>query len=249
MSEQHGKPGFRPLYIEKIYVAYDKADVLSDVSMEIHPGRVTCLLGGNGAGKSTLIRAVLGLTPPRLGSISFDGMDITGEAPHRIVARGIACIPEGRRIFPKMSVHENLLMGAYQERSKAKIRANLEKVYALFPRLAERRGQLAGTMSGGEQAMVSIGRGLMPDPRLLVIDEPSLGLSPVLVNDNFRIIKKICEEGTAVFLVEQNVRQTLSIAHYGYVLSQGCVVACGTAQKLKNDEQVQKAYFGRSDNG
>ncbi|MDR2051466.1 MAG: ABC transporter ATP-binding protein [Deltaproteobacteria bacterium] len=244
MSVKREKAGFEPLYIDNVYVAYGKADVLSDVSMEILPGRITCLLGGNGAGKSTLIRAILGLTPPRQGSIAFDGVDITHEAPHRIVARGIACIPEGRRIFPKMSVYENLLMGAYQEKSRARIRATLEKVYALFPRLEERSRQLAGTMSGGEQAMVSIGRGLMRAPKLLVIDEPSLGLSPALVNENFRIIRKICEEGTAVFLVEQNVRQTLAIAHYGYVLSQGRVVAGGTAEDLKKAEQVQKAYFG-----
>jgi branched-chain amino acid transport system ATP-binding protein len=244
MSVNREKTRFEPLYIGNIYVAYGKADVLSNVSMDILPGRITCLLGANGAGKSTLIRAILGLTPPRRGNIAFDGVDITREATHRIVARGIACIPEGRRIFPKMSVYENLLMGAYQEKSKARIQTTLEKVYALFPRLEERSRQLAGTMSGGEQAMISIGRGLMRAPKLLVIDEPSLGLSPALVNENFRIIRKICEEGTAVFLVEQNVRQTLAIAHYGYVLSQGRVVAGGTAEELKKAEQVQKAYFG-----
>ncbi|MDR1857827.1 MAG: ABC transporter ATP-binding protein [Desulfovibrio sp.] len=235
---------FKPLQIEHLYLAYGSAFVLHDVNMEIPPNRITCLLGANGAGKSSLIRAVMGLTAPRKGSISFDGMDITHLAPHKVVARGISCIPEGRRIFPKMSVHENLLMGAYQERSKAKIAQRLEKVYELFPRLAERRNQLAGTMSGGEQAMVSIGRGLMPDPRLIVIDEPSLGLSPALVNDNFRIICDICETGTAVFLVEQNVRQTLAISSYGYVLSQGRVTARGTAEELKKDPQVEKAYFG-----
>jgi branched-chain amino acid transport system ATP-binding protein len=244
MKEHDGFARFKPLFIDSIHVAYGKANVLTDVSMEIRPGHITCLLGANGAGKSTLIRTVLGLTPPRQGSIAFDGMDITRAPTHAIVARGIACIPEGRRIFPKMSVQENLLMGAHQERSRERIQARLEKVYALFPRLAERRAQLAGTMSGGEQAMVSIGRGLMPAPKLLIIDEPSLGLSPALVNDNFRIIRNICEEGTAVFLVEQNVRQTLAIAHYGYVLSQGRVVAGGTAAELKENEQVQKAYFG-----
>ncbi|MDR2161892.1 MAG: ABC transporter ATP-binding protein [Desulfovibrio sp.] len=244
MTDPGGKFRFKPLFIDGIHVAYGKAGVLSDVSMEILPGRITCLLGANGAGKSTLIRAVLGLTPPRQGSIAFDGMDITGAPTHAIVGKGIACIPEGRRIFPKMSAQENLLMGAFQERSKELIRARLEKVYGLFPRLAERRAQLAGTMSGGEQAMVSIGRGLMSAPKLLIIDEPSLGLSPALVNENFRIIRRICEEGTAVFLVEQNVRQTLAIAHYGYVLSQGRVVAGGLPAELKENEQVRKAYFG-----
>ncbi|MDR0826764.1 MAG: ABC transporter ATP-binding protein [Desulfovibrio sp.] len=232
------------LLFDNIHVAYDKADVLSGVSMEVRPRTITCLLGANGAGKSTLIRALFGLTPPRRGSIIFNETDITGLPTHRIVGMGIACIPEGRRIFPKMTVHENLLMGAYQERSQAKIRSTLDRVYTLFPRLAERRSQLAGTMSGGEQAMVSVGRGLMHEPRLIVIDEPSLGLSPALVNENFRIIRRICEEGVAVFLVEQNVRQTLAISSYGYVLSQGKVVASGTAESLKNDVQVQKAYFG-----
>jgi branched-chain amino acid transport system ATP-binding protein len=240
---QHNS-AFQPLFINNIYVAYDKVDVLSDVLLEIPAGRITCLLGANGAGKSTLIRAIFGLTPPHKGSITFDKYEITGLATHRIVSMGISCIPEGRRIFPKMTVHENLLMGAYQRQSKNKISATLDKVYSIFPRLAERRDQLAGTMSGGEQAMVSIGRGLMPEPKLLIIDEPSLGLSPALVNDNFRIIRKICEDGVAVFLVEQNVRQTLTIAHYGFVLSQGRVVARGTPDELKNNEQVRKAYFG-----
>jgi branched-chain amino acid transport system ATP-binding protein len=232
------------MQIEHLHVAYGNACVLNDVNMEIGPKRITCLLGANGAGKSTLIRALVGLTPPRRGSIFFDGEDITRLAPHRVVAKGISCIPEGRRIFSKMSVEENLLMGAYQEKSRGEIKARLDKVYDIFPRLAERRGQLAGTMSGGEQAMVSIGRGLMPAPRLMIIDEPSLGLSPALVKENFRIIRSICETGTAVFLVEQNVRQTLAIASYGYVLSQGRVIAQGTAEELKSDSQVQKAYFG-----
>ncbi|MDR2800681.1 MAG: ABC transporter ATP-binding protein [Desulfovibrio sp.] len=244
MTEQSEKFRFKPLFINSIDVAYGKASVLVDVSMDIMPGRITCLLGANGAGKSTLIRAVLGLTPPHRGSITFDGADITEAPTHAVVARGIACIPEGRRIFPKMSVRENLLMGAFQERSRELIQARLEKVYDLFPRLAERRAQLAGTMSGGEQAMVSIGRGLMSAPKLLIIDEPSLGLSPALVNENFRLIRRICEEGTAVFLVEQNVRQTLAIAHYGYVLAQGRVVAGGVPAELKENEQMRKAYFG-----
>ncbi|MDR3175726.1 MAG: ABC transporter ATP-binding protein [Desulfovibrio sp.] len=244
MTEYSGTFRFKPLFINSIHVAYGKASVLTDVSMDILPGRITCLLGANGAGKSTLIRAVLGLTPPRRGSITFDGMDITEAPTHAVVAKGIACIPEGRRIFPKMSVRENLIMGAFQERSRELIQARLEKVYDLFPRLAERRAQLAGTMSGGEQAMVSIGRGLMSAPKLLIIDEPSLGLSPALVNENFRLIRRICEEGTAVFLVEQNVRQTLAIAHYGYVLAQGRVVAGGAPAELKENEQMRKAYFG-----
>ena len=235
---------FSPLRIENLYVAYGKADVICGVNMEICAGRITGLLGSNGAGKTTLLRAVLGLTPPRKGSVVFNGMEISGLPPHKIAARGISCIPEGRRIFSKMTVEENLLMGAYMEKDRDKIRQRLERVYRIFPRLFERREQFAGTMSGGEQAMVSIGRGLMNEPKLLVIDEPSLGLSPALVNDNFRVIRQICEDGIAVFLVEQNVRQTLAIAHYGYVLAQGRVVAEGTAEELKQSEEVKKAYFG-----
>ncbi len=235
---------FSPLRIENLFVAYGKADVICGVNMEICAGRITGLLGANGAGKTTLLRAVLGLTPPRQGSVVFNGMEISGLPPHKIAARGISCIPEGRRIFSKMTVEENLLMGAYMEKDRDKIRKRLERVYRIFPRLLERREQFAGTMSGGEQAMVSIGRGLMNEPKLLVIDEPSLGLSPALVNDNFRVIRQICEDGIAVFLVEQNVRQTLAIAHYGYVLAQGRVVAEGTAEELKQSDEVKKAYFG-----
>lgn len=161
-----------------------------------------------------------------------------------MVDLGISCIPEGRRIFPRMSVEENLLMGAYRERDRQRIQARLKRIYNMYPRLWERKEQLAGTMSGGEQAMVSIGRGLMNNPSLLVIDEPSLGLSPALVNDNFRVIRRICEQGTTVFLVEQNVRQTLAIAHCGYVIAQGRVVASGSAEDLRNSAEVQKAYFG-----
>ena len=235
---------FSPLRIENLFVAYGKADVICGVNMEICAGRITGLLGANGAGKTTLLRAVLGLTPPRQGSVVFNGMEISGLPPHKIAARGISCIPEGRRIFSKMTVEENLLMGAYMEKDRDKIRKRLERVYRIFPRLLERREQFAGTMSGGEQAMVSIGRGLMNEPKLLVIDEPSLGLSPALVNDSFRVIRQICEDGIAVFLVEQNVRQTLAIAHYGYVLAQGRVVAEGTAEELKQSDEVKKAYFG-----
>ena len=232
------------LSIEQVYAAYDKADVLEGVSLKIEPGRITCLLGANGAGKTTLIRAILGLTPARTGRILLDGRDITRLPTHQIVAAGIACIPEGRKVFPKLTVEENLRMGAYQERSQAVTRERLIEVLAMFPRLAERRAQLAGTMSGGEQAMVSIGRGLMRAPRLLLIDEPSLGLSPILVKENFNIVRKIQERGITVFLVEQNVHQTLAISHYGYVLAKGRVVAAGTPAELASHKEVQEAYFG-----
>ena len=231
------------LEIEGVTTAYDKADVLEGVTLTIETGRITCLLGSNGSGKSTLIRSILGLTPPRAGRITFDGSDITRLPTHKVIAAGIACIPEGRKVFPKLTVEENLCLGAYQETSDAVTQQRMTEIYGLFPRLAERRAQLTGTMSGGEQAMVSIGRGLMRAPKLLLIDEPSLGLSPLLVKDNFNIIRQINERGITVFLVEQNVHQTLAISHYGYVLSKGRVVAAGTPSELANRQEVRDAYF------
>jgi branched-chain amino acid transport system ATP-binding protein len=232
------------LEVENVYTAYDQADVLDGVSLHVASGRITCLLGANGSGKTTLIRSILALTPPRAGRIAFDGADITRLATHKVIAAGIACIPEGRKVFPKLTVEENLRLGAYQETSKAVARDRVAEIYAIFPRLAERRAQLAGTMSGGEQAMVSIGRGLMRAPKLLLIDEPSLGLSPILVKENFNLIRRINEHGITVFLVEQNMHQTLAISHYGYVLSKGRVVAAGTPAELADRKEVHEAYFG-----
>ncbi len=232
------------LDIDGVFTAYGKADVLEGVSLKVEPGRITCLLGTNGSGKTTLIRSILGLTRPRAGRIRFDGTDITALPTHKVIAAGVACIPEGRKVFSKLTVEENLRLGAYQEASKAVARERMDEIYRQFPRLAERRTQLAGTMSGGEQAMVSIGRGLMRAPKLLLIDEPSLGLSPLLVRENFNIIREINERGITVFLVEQNVRQTLAISHYGYVLSKGTVVASGTPAELADRSEVREAYFG-----
>jgi len=232
------------LRVEHIHTAYDKADVLHDVSLVAEAGKITCILGSNGSGKSTLIRSILGLTPPRAGRIFFGDIELTGLSSHRVVATGIACIPEGRKVFPKLTVAENLRVGAYQTRDAARIRARLDEVYAIFPRLRERGAQIAGTLSGGEQAMLSIGRGLMAEPRLLVIDEPSLGLAPRLVKENFQVIERINAAGITVLLVEQNVHQTLRIAHSGYVLAQGRVVAFGTAQELAANAEVRQAYFG-----
>jgi branched-chain amino acid transport system ATP-binding protein len=232
------------LDIDGVTAGYDRADVLEGVTLSVEPGRITCLLGANGSGKTTLIRAILGLTPPRAGRISLDGRDIAGLATHQVIAAGIACIPEGRKVFPKFTVEENLRAGAYQEASEAVTRGRIAEIYGIFPRLSERRAQLAGTMSGGEQAMVSIGRGLMRAPKLLLIDEPSLGLSPLLVKENFNIIRRINERGITVFLVEQNVHQTLAIAHFGYVLSKGRVVAAGPSQELASRPEVREAYFG-----
>jgi branched-chain amino acid transport system ATP-binding protein len=232
------------LEIEGVYTAYDKADVLQGVSLTVEPGSITCLLGSNGSGKTTLIRSILGLTPPRAGRIVFDGSEITRLPTHKVIAAGIACIPEGRKVFPKLTVEENLRLGAYQETSETVTRARVGEIYDIFPRLNERRTQLAGTMSGGEQAMVSIGRGLMRAPKLLLVDEPSLGLSPILVRDNFNIIRQINARGITVFLVEQNVHQTLASSSYGYVLSKGRVVAAGTAAQLAQRHEVREAYFG-----
>jgi branched-chain amino acid transport system ATP-binding protein len=232
------------LSVENVYAGYDKADVLEDVSLAVPAGSITCILGSNGSGKSTLIRAILGLTKPRRGRVLFDGADLAGLPTHRVIARGIACIPEGRKVFPKLSVLDNLRLGAYQEGDQGRIAGRIRQVFGIFPRLEERSAQLAGTMSGGEQAMLSIGRGMMGEPRLLLIDEPSLGLSPRLVKENFSVIRRINELGITVLLVEQNVHQTLAIAQHGYVLSQGRVVASGTAQELTENAEVRAAYFG-----
>lgn len=237
------------LVVDNVFAAYDRVDVLSGVSLTARAGHITCLLGSNGAGKSTLIRAVLGLTPPRSGSVRLAGEDLAGVPTHRIVARGVACIPEGRRVFAKMTVTENLMVGAYQQHDRAVVRGRIQEILDIFPRLRERAGQLAGTMSGGEQAMLSIGRGLMASPRLLIIDEPSLGLSPLFVKENFGVIQRINQLGVTVLLVEQNVKQTLAIAHYGYVLAQGRVVAQGPAAELRDNPQVQQAYFGAGSHG
>jgi branched-chain amino acid transport system ATP-binding protein len=232
------------LKVENISTAYDRADVLENLTLEAVEGSITCLLGSNGSGKTTLIRSILGLTRPRTGRIFFQGREITGLATHRIIRAGLASIPEGRKVFPAMTVEENLRLGAYQESDGRVVQGRLERVYDLFPRLRQRAGQTAGTMSGGEQAMVSIGRGLMGAPKLLILDEPSLGLSPLLVKENFRVIHRLNQEGITIFLVEQNVRQTLAISTYGYVLSKGRVVAQGPAAELGQDREVRQAYFG-----
>ena len=232
------------LEIDHIYTAYDRIDVLEDVSIKVERGQITCILGANGAGKSTLIRSILGLTPANRGKIIFNDTDITHLPTHRIIEQGIACVPEGRRVFPRMTVDENLSAGAYLVNNQKVTQERRERVKALFPRLAERSHQLAGTLSGGEQAMLAIGRSLMSSPELLIFDEPSLGLSPLFVKENFKIIKEINQMGTTVLIVEQNVRQTLAIAHRGYVIAKGQVVAQGNANELSENAEVQAAYFG-----
>ncbi len=232
------------LTLDAVYAGYDQADVLSGVSLAVEEGSITCILGSNGAGKSTLIRVILGLTPARRGRVTLHGKHLDRIATHAIIASGVACIPEGRRVFPKMSIAENLRVGAYLENSATVLAQRLRQVYDIFPRLQERQQQLAGTLSGGEQAMLSIGRGLMSQPKLLLIDEPSLGLSPLFVKESFRVIQRINQMGVSVLLVEQNVHQTLAIAHHGYVLAQGKVVASGSAEQLKANDEVRHAYFG-----
>jgi len=232
------------LTVRGVHTAYDTVDVLTGVDLDVMPGQISCILGVNGAGKSTLIRSILRLTPPRVGTITFNGNNLDKLKTHEVVRLGIGCIPEGRRIFGRMTVEENLRVGAYTERSNAKIRSSLERVFHIFPRLKEREKQVAGTLSGGEQAMVSIGRGLMTDPHMLIIDEPSLGLSPLFVQENFNVIREIAKAGVTVLLVEQNVNQTLAIADYGYVLLQGQVIVKGSADYLRSNPEVQRAYFG-----
>jgi branched-chain amino acid transport system ATP-binding protein len=218
--------------------------VLWDVSFEVKEKEILVLIGANGAGKSTTIRTISSLLTPRKGSIEFDGIRVDQTPPYRVIEHGIVHVPEGRRLFPQMSVEENLIMGTLYGEAKAKRAQTMERVYGLFPRLRERQKQLAGTLSGGEQQMLAVGRGLMSLPKLMMFDEPSLGLAPILVQDIFRIVRKINEEGVTVLLVEQNVRQTLAMCHRAYVLENGRVVLEGTGEALMANEHVREAYLG-----
>jgi len=230
------------LRIESLSVAYGAILALRGVDFEVHAGEIATLIGSNGAGKSTLLSAVSGLLRPRSGRIWFEGMDITAERADRRVARGISQVPEGRRIFANLTVRENLQMGAYLRRTSDS--SAYERALALFPRLRERLGQSAGTLSGGEQQMLAIGRALMAQPRLLLLDEPSLGLAPLLVQQIFAIIQEINAQGTTVVLVEQNARQALRVAQRAYVLESGAVTLAGAASELARDERVRRAYLG-----
>jgi branched-chain amino acid transport system ATP-binding protein len=232
------------LQLDNITTVYGKNEMLRNVSLDVTLGTVTCLLGSNGAGKSTLIKAILGLVKVTKGKIIFDGKEITNNPTHKVVGLGISIVPEGKRIFPKMTVRENLRMGSYLEKDNNKIEKRMEDIFFLYPRLKERTNQVAGTLSGGEQSMLSIGRGLMSDPKLLIFDEPSLGLAPILVEQNFDTIKEINSRGTTIFLVEQNVHLTLEYASSGYVLQQGEVVAKGTVEVLKQSDIIKTAYLG-----
>jgi branched-chain amino acid transport system ATP-binding protein len=223
---------------------YGELHVLKDVNYEIKKGEIVCLLGGNASGKSTTMKAVLGIVRPKSGEILYEGQPINALPTADRVLRGIAPVPEARRLFPRMTVLENLEMGAYTRRDRENLNDDLERVYSLFPRVKERRQQLAGTLSGGEQQMVAIGRALMARPRLICMDEPSMGLSPAFVDQVFEIIQTINKQGTTIFVVEQNAAMALSIADRGYVLQTGEVVLSGTAKSLLENQMVQQAYLG-----
>lgn len=232
------------LKLSAIDVFYGDIQALWGVSLEVKQGEVLALVGSNGAGKSTTLRAISGLLKPRAGTIEFDDQRIEQLSPHKIVELGIAHVPEGRRVFPLMTVSENLDMGSHPTLARKERKANKEYVYTLFPRLKEREHQLAGTLSGGEQQMLAVGRGLMLRPKILILDEPSLGLAPLLVQEIFRTIQQIKQEGVTILLVEQNVRHTLSMADRGYVLENGRIVLAGSGRELLENNHVKKAYLG-----
>ena len=232
------------LRLEAVSAGYGRVGVLSEVSMEVREGDFVCLVGANGAGKTTTLKTISGLLRPSAGRIVFDGQDIGGRKPQDILRLGIAHCPEGRRVFPHLTVQENLAMGAYVRRDAAAVAADLERVLAHFPVLAERRRQAAGTLSGGEQQMLAIGRALMARPRLIMFDEPSLGLAPTVIETTFRIIGEIQKDGTTVFMVEQNAYMALRMATRAYVMETGRITLEGPARALLDDEHVKKAYLG-----
>lgn len=234
------------LELHDVHTYYGPIHALKGVSLEVRGEEIVTLLGANGAGKSTTLRSINGLNRPRSGTIRFEGREITQTPAHEIVRRGIAQSPEGRRLFPRMTVLENLEMGAFQRRDRAGIRDDLERVFSLFPRLHERREQKAGTMSGGEQQMCAIARALMARPRLLLLDEPSLGLAPIFVERIFEIIETINKQGTAILLVEQNALMALEAATRGYVMETGRIVLADSAEALKHNEEVRKTYLGET---
>ena len=237
------KPG-TILEVEGIHTFYGSIQALKGITIEVREREIVTLIGANGAGKSTTLRSINGLNHPREGRIRFQGKDITNEPPHDIVKMGISQSPEGRRLFPRMSVLENLEMGAFQREDRSTMRDDLDRVYTLFPRLAERKGQKAGTLSGGEQQMCAIGRALMAHPKLLMLDEPSMGLAPIFVEKIFEIVREINQQGTPILLVEQNALMALETADRGYVLETGTITLADSADALRENEQVQKAYLG-----
>ena len=232
------------LRVENLSVNYGAIQALKKITCEVHTGEIVALIGANGAGKTTILNSISGILPINSGKISFSGRDITKTAPHEIVKMGICQVPEGRRVFANMSVHENLEMGGYSIKDKAAVSAGIERAFTLFPRLKERSKQLAKTLSGGEQQMLAMGRALMSSPKLILLDEPSMGLAPMLVEKIFEIIAEINKSGTTIMLVEQNAHMALSIANRAYVLETGEVVLSGAAKELAEDPEVRKAYLG-----
>ncbi|MFN4267627.1 MAG: ABC transporter ATP-binding protein [Fervidobacterium pennivorans] len=232
------------LEVEGLHVFYGAIHAIKGISFKVEKGQVVTLIGANGAGKTTTLFTIAGLVKPKRGRILFDGKDIQNLPPHQINRMGVCLVPEGRRIFPNLTVMENLMMGAFNRKDKDGIKQDLEWVFTLFPRLAERKNQLGGTLSGGEQQMLAISRALMSRPKVLMMDEPSLGLAPILVEEVFEIIKKLNSEGMTILLVEQNAVGALNISHYGYVLETGNIVLEGPAKDLLKNEQVKKAYLG-----
>ena len=232
------------LEIKDLYVSYGMMEVLHGVSVNVEDDELVSIIGPNGAGKTTLIKTIMGLVKPTSGSIIYNGQDITHLPAHKRASMGIGYVPEGRRVFGKLTVEENLKMGAYEIKDNAKIKNNIDMVYDIFPRLGERSKQLASTMSGGEQQMLAIGRALMLDPKMLLIDEVSMGLMPIMVNTCFEVIKKLNDDGITVLVVEQNANKALKIADRGYVLETGNIVISDTAENMRNNDTVQKAYLG-----
>jgi branched-chain amino acid transport system ATP-binding protein len=235
------------LRVEEIHTYYGSIEALKGISLEVGEREIVTLIGANGAGKTTTLRSINGLNHPRRGRIVFQGDDVTRTPPHEVVKRGISQSPEGRKLFPRMSVTENLEMGAFQRTDRGGMKEDMDRVFTLFPRLAERKSQKAGTLSGGEQQMCAIGRALMARPKLLLLDEPSMGLAPILVEKIFAIVKEINEQGTPILLVEQNALMALDIADRGYVLETGKVALANNAAALRRDEQVRKTYLGETD--
>jgi branched-chain amino acid transport system ATP-binding protein len=232
------------LEIQNVSSGYGEVQILWDVSLKLEPGKLTALVGSNGVGKTTLLRTAMGLVKPWQGSITMDGRDITRVSPHGKAAQGIVLVPEGRQLFTEMSVYENLEMGAFSKRAKPDFRENLDKVYDLFPRMKERADQKAGTLSGGEQQMLAVARGLMAQPEILMFDELSLGLAPFLVLRLFEILRKLKTEGLTMLLVEQNVQMALAVSDYAYVLSEGRVEIEGQAAQVRQMKRVRETYFG-----
>lgn len=232
------------LEVDNIHTYYGNIHALKGVSLKVREGEIVTLIGANGAGKTTTLRTISGLLKPRFGTVTFDGQDISGYEPHEMVYKGVAMVPEGRGVFSKLTVAENLDMGAFSRSDPREIRRDLDHVYEMFPRLAERRKQVAGTLSGGEQQMVATGRALMAKPRLLLMDEPSMGLAPILVEGIFDTIAQINKEGTTVLLVEQNASMALQVAHRGYVLQTGEIVLSDRCSNLVKNSEIQKAYLG-----